>query len=150
MRKHLFLFFSLLFLLSSCTFFNPAKLEQPKVSLSSIKLLPSDSLKPQFEIGLNILNPNKISLGFEGLYYTMSIEGYEVIGGVTNDLPTIPGYGEETVYLNASVDLRRSLSLLSLFVKEKRKTASYTFNAELAPKGILPKIKISETGEFNF
>lgn len=150
MRNLFFLFVSSLLLLTSCSPLLTTKLEQPQVSVSSIKVLPSDKYKPQFQIGLNILNPNKISLDFEGVFYTISVEGIQVAAGIANDLPKIPAYGQETVYINSSVDLRRSISLISLFIREKRKSASYTFDAEIAPKGLLPKINISETGQLNF
>ncbi len=145
----LFLTVSLLFLLTSCSLFAPVKLQQPKVALASIEVLPSDPLKPKLKIGLNIFNPNKISLDFEGLSYTIAIEGIDMVAGVSNNLPSIPGFSEKTVYISATIDLRRSLSLLSLLWKEKRKTVTYAFKAELAPKGILPKIRLSETGQLS-
>ena len=123
---------------------------QPTVSLSYIKVLPSESLKPKFEIGLKIVNPNGIPLSFKGLSYSMAIEGFKVIDGVSQDLPTIPANGEETVSINAIVDLKKSFALLSILLKDKQTTAQYSFDAELAPKGPLPKVHFSEAGEFSF
>lgn len=150
MRTRLFLLLPLFFFLTSCSFLAQPKLEQPTVSLSSIKVLPSESLKPKFEIGLKIVNPNAIPLSFKGLSYSMAIEGFKVINGVSQGLPTIPANGEETVYINAIVDLKKSFALLSILLKDKLTTAHYSFNAELAPKGPLPKIQFAESGEFFF
>ena len=62
--------------------------EPPVVSLRTFKMLPQESVSPRFEIGLHIINPNRDSLNFDGIYYTVDIEGYKLLSGVSNTLPT--------------------------------------------------------------
>lgn len=70
-----------------CAGLNTQQEYSPVVSLTSFKMLPHERIAPQFEIGLNIMNPGRQALGLKGIYYTVDIEGYRVLAGVTNTLP---------------------------------------------------------------
>lgn len=136
-------------LLSSCAGMTNSQFEQPVVSLSSFRMLPQEMVSPKFEIGLHIINPNRESLSFEGIYYTVNIEGYDVLAGVSNNLPTVDPYGEADVLLEANVDLLKSIQLISSLMQQPRDRFKYSFNAKLDPGGLNPKITIQEDGEFN-
>lgn len=139
----------LLALLSGCAGMTNSQFEQPVVSLSSFRMLPQEMVSPKFEIGLHIINPNRESLSFEGIYYTVTIEGYDVLAGVSNNLPTVDPYGEADVLLEANVDLLKSIRLISSLMQQPRDRFKYSFNAKLDPGGLNPKITIQEDGEFN-
>ncbi len=49
-------------ILSGCAGLQP-HLETPKVSITSFRLLPSETMAPRFEVGLHVINPNLIPLG---------------------------------------------------------------------------------------
>ena len=78
------------FISSGCATLSPS-FEDPTVTVSSFRVLPSDSISPKFEIGLHIVNPNNVPLELEGVAYTASIEGNQVLAGASNELPVIPG-----------------------------------------------------------
>ena len=139
----------LLALLSGCAGMTNSQFEQPVVSLSSFRMLPQEMVSPKFEIGLHIINPNRESLSFEGIYYTVTIEGYDVLAGVSNNLPTVDPYGEADVLLEANVDLLKSIRLISSLMQQPRDRFKYSFNAKLDPGGLNPRITIQEDGEFN-
>jgi len=139
----------LLSLLSGCAGMTNSQFEQPVVSLSSFRMLPQEMVSPTFEIGLHIINPNRESLSFEGIYYTVTIEGYDVLAGVSNNLPTVDPYGEADVLLEANVDLLKSIRLISSLMQQPRDRFKYSFNAKLDPGGLNPRITIQEDGEFN-
>lgn len=139
----------LLSLLSGCAGMTNSQFEQPVVSLSSFRMLPQEMVSPKFEIGLHIINPNRESLSFEGIYYTVTIEGYDVLAGVSNNLPTVDPYGEADVLLEANVDLLKSIRLISSLMQQPRDRFKYSFNAKLDPGGLNPRITIQEDGEFN-
>lgn len=139
----------LLSLLSGCAGMTNFQFEQPVVSLSSFRMLPQEMVSPKFEIGLHIINPNRESLSFEGIYYTVTIEGYDVLAGVSNNLPTVDPYGEADVLLEANVDLLKSIRLISSLMQQPRDRFKYSFNAKLDPGGLNPRITIQEDGEFN-
>lgn len=136
-------------LLSGCAGMTNSQFEQPVVSLSSFRMLPQGMVSPKFEIGLHIINPNRESLSFDGIYYTVNIEGYDVLAGVSNNLPTVDPYGEADVLLEANVDLLKSIRLISSLMQQPRDRFKYSFNAKLDPGGLNPRITIQEDGEFN-
>lgn len=123
--------------------------EPPVVSLYTFKMLPQESVSPRFEIGLHIINPNRDPLKFEGIYYTVDIEGYNVLSGVSNTLPTVEPYGEANITLEANVDLIKGIKLITSLLQEPRDTFKYSFNGKLDLGGFSPNIKVQEEGEFN-
>ena len=136
-------------LLGGCAGLTNPDFEPPVVSLSSFRMLPQSAASPRFEIGLHIINPNRQPLSFEGIYYTVTIEDYNVLAGVSNDLPTVAPYGEADILLEAGVDVVKSVKLLSSLVQEPRDRFRYSFNAKLDPGGFSPRILVQEEGEFN-
>jgi len=83
-------------LLSACATMSP-DYEEPTVTLSSFKAIPSEGMVPSFEIGLRIINPNSQALNLDGIVYTVSLQGYELVKGVGKDFPMIEGYSEGEV-----------------------------------------------------
>ena len=65
--------------------------------MSSFKPLPSEGMIPAFEIGLRIINPNRQTLNLEGIVYTVSLQGHEIVKGVGKDFAPIEGYSEGMV-----------------------------------------------------
>ena len=104
-QLNLLFYFITVFLLCNCASTISPDFEPPVVSLHTFRMLPSESVTPRFEIGLHILNPNSDPLRFEGIFYSVDIEGYKVLSGVSNDLPTIEPYSEANIILEANVDL---------------------------------------------
>ena len=136
-------------LLSGCAGITNSHFEQPVVSLSSFRMVPQQAVSPKFEIGLHIINPNREALSFEGIFYTVTIEGYDVLAGVSNDLPTVDPYGEADITIDASVDLVKSIRLISSLMQQPRDRFKYSFKAKLDPGGLNPRITIQEDGEFD-
>ena len=143
--RHVFIiiFFGLL---GSCA--TPlTEFKDPTVSVTSFRALPSKSMAPRFEIGLHVTNPNRVDLALEGLSYSISIEGHELLTGVANDLPVIESYGEGDITLIATADLFNSISLISDLMRQPRDTFSYEIIAYLDLGGIYPNIPIQKQGQ---
>lgn len=143
MRK--FAPFILLFLLAACAPLT-RQLEPPQVSISSLRLLPSSSMAPRFEVGLHIVNPNLVPLALKGIAYKIRLEGHEVITGVTSDLPLINAYGEGDVRIIAATDLIGSLQLLSDLLARPRESFRYDLEAKLDLGGLLPSLRVKRSG----
>ena len=124
--------------------------EEPTVSLTSFRALPSEGISPEFEVGLRILNPNPNDLEIVGIVYTISLEGQELIKGVGKDFPVVEGYSQEDVTLTAGVQLLSGIRLMSKLMQANTQSLNYEFNAKLDLAGMYPSIRISEGGEFNF
>lgn len=135
-------------LLCSCATLSP-DYEQPTVTLSSFKALPSEGMVPAFEIGLRIINPNSQALNLEGIVYTVSLEGYELVKGVGKDFPVIEGYSEGEVKLTAAANLLAGIRFVGDMMQSKSDSLEYEFKAKLDLGGLYPSIKLKEAGEIN-
>ncbi|MGD8702313.1 MAG: LEA type 2 family protein [Desulfosarcina sp.] len=139
---------SILPLVAGCATVDP-NYETPIVNVSAIRALPAEGIAPRFEIGLHIINPNRHALKLEGVAYHLQIEGYKILTGVANKLPTIEGYGEETVTLIASTNLLSSIRFLSDLMNTNRDMITYNLEAKLDLGGFQPTLRVVESGEIN-
>lgn len=146
-KLYKYAFYSLVIvILTSCASLQ-TDFNEPTVSVTSFRALPSDSMAPRFEIGLHVINPNRMAIALEGMSYTVSIEGRQILAGVENDLPVIEGYGEGDVTLTATADLFNSISLISDLIRQPRDTFNYEFAARLDLGGIYPDIPVKKEGQ---
>ncbi len=120
--------------------------ETPSVTVKSFRALPSAGAMPNFEIGLEVVNPNEQALELAGIAYTISLEGHEIIKGVGNELPVIAGYGTGTVTVTASASLFEGIRLFSDLVQSPKDSFEYSFEAKLDPGGFRPAVRVKDSG----
>ena len=147
MRKFIFLA-GFLLLLSACASLRP-DFEEPTVTVTSFRALPTESIAPRFEIGLHIINPNRSALKLHGLAYSVELEGHRILTGVANQLPVIAAYGEGDVLLQASPDLFSTLNLFADLMSQPRESFRYKLEAQLDVGVLLPKIRVEKSGEIS-
>jgi LEA14-like dessication related protein len=135
----------ILLCLAGCTGMQPGY-ETPSVTVKSFRALPATGALPNFEIGLEVVNPNEEELKLAGIAYTISIEGHEIIKGVGNDLPVIEGYGTGTVMVTASASLFAGIGLFTDLMQSPKETFEYGFEAKLDPGGFRPSIRVKDSG----
>ncbi len=138
---------AVLLLLQACASLDP-DYEKPTVTLSSFRALPSGGGMPTFEIGLHILNPNASAIRLEGIVYTVSIQGHDVVKGVGRDFPVIEGYTEQTVKLTATANLLAGIRLVMDLMDAPGEDLGYEFEAKLDTGGIGRDIRVRENGTF--
>ena len=138
----------LLVFLSACVGMRPG-FEEPTVTVKSVRALPSGGALPEFEIVLNVLNPNNESLKLSGVSYTVSLKGHDVVKGVGNDLPVIEGYGEADLTLTASPSLFEGIGLIKDLMSSPTDKIPYEFEAKLDPGPLSPTIRIKDSGEIS-
>ncbi|WP_022668399.1 LEA type 2 family protein [Desulfospira joergensenii] len=149
----LFLGSGILVLFLCCTACSVLKqdYETPVVSVTSFKAVPGQGMAPGFEVGLHVVNPNRSDLDLVGISYTLSIENHKIFTGVSNDLPLVPGYGEEDILLKGSLSLLGSMNLFSDLIRGgSRDKLSYRLDVKLDTGGFSPMIRVSKKGEFSF
>jgi LEA14-like dessication related protein len=148
MRQLLSLSIVWLLLLSGCASLKP-EIDPPKVTIESFNSLPSQTGAPRFEIKLRVANPNKQTLDIAGISYSVELLGRELISGVTNDVPTIEGYSEEVVTLEAGLQLFQLLRLLTSLGRSPGEELEYRFSAKIDFNDFVPTQRIEETGVIN-
>ncbi len=149
MRTRSLMYAALAMLLSACATLQP-DFETPTVQVVSVAMLPPENLAPRFAITLRVRNPNRSDLPLKGAAYAITVEGNEIVAGVANDLPRIPGYGEEDVILHATLDLIEGLQLLTDLARNPRDSVTYELSAKLDVGALIPAIRITDTGTLSF
>lgn len=121
--------------------------DPPAVSVENIRSLPSsEGGGPRFEIVLRVANPNKEALDIVGISYNIDILDHTLVTGVTNEVPRIDAYSEQTVTLEAGVNLFQLLRLLGDLGQAPSEALDYRFEAKIDFKGLVPTQRVTETG----
>lgn len=123
------------------------RFETPTVSVTSFQVVPGNTIVPTFEIGLHVINPNRMALKLQGLSYNVELEGYRVLSGVSSQLPEIAAYGEGDVLLLAKPDLFSTISLFTDLMNRPRNTFRFNLDAVIDVGGLMPKIHVNKKGE---
>lgn len=135
-------------ILSGCASTKPEDYEKPTLHVTSLTMLPAEGLNQRFNIGLRVLNPNPDPLPLQGIYYTVSLEGFELLSGVNGDLGDVPAYGELTFSVTTSTDMINGVRLLHELMSNPREKLNYQFNAKLDLKNWwIPSVRVEEKGE---
>ncbi|ANO52668.1 hypothetical protein BA177_17055 [Woeseia oceani] len=132
-------------MLQACAGLRPG-FETPTVTVSSFRALPSQGAMPNFEIGLQVTNPNAVALNLRGVTYGVSLGGYELIKGVGNDLPVIAAYGQGEFKLTASANLLAGMRLLGDLMNGPKDSVPYEFEAKLDIGALRPAIRVKDSG----
>jgi LEA14-like dessication related protein len=106
-------------------------------------------MTPAFEIGLRIINPNASPLALEGVVYTISVAGHELVKGVGKDFPVIEGYSQGDLVLTASANLLAGIRFIGDMMQAGDQSLEYDFEAKLDLQGLYPSIRVSESGTFD-
>jgi len=140
----------LLILLGGCAGLGHSR-DAPVVNVQSFRAVPAEGGGlPMFEIGLNVLNPNAEPLRLHGIAYSISLDGQSLLDGVSNELPVIEGYGQESVKLLASVNVLGGIRLANRLTRSPRDAVDYEFSAKLDMAGFSRDIRVKESGQVDF
>ena len=133
--------------LSGCSNLQPG-FDEPQVSINSLRLAPADGTGsgPYFEIGLRIVNPNDEPLRLSGAAYTVSLEGYDILTGAADNLPTVDAYSEATVIIKAQPNLLDSMRLFGKLMKQPGDSISYELSAKLDTANFINPIRVTDSG----
>lgn len=138
----------LMIFLAACAGLTP-NYEKPQVNVTSFTLAPDSSgLAPRFNIGLQVINPNRTALPLVGMSYSVEVEGNRILSGAEPNLPRIEGYSSADIIIQASPDLFGSARLLNQLLSGQRDELSYLFKARLDVGTLMPYINIEEKGSF--
>jgi LEA14-like dessication related protein len=133
-------------LLNGCAALNP-KVEAPGINITSLELLETQGLSQRFKIGLLVTNPNASALPVSGMSYTLSLNGYDLIKGVSNKIPKLPAYSETPITLEASTDMFNALRLLNSLVNKPQETLDYAFAAKFDVGSLRPPMHVKRDGK---
>ncbi|MEX1034177.1 MAG: LEA type 2 family protein [Cellvibrionaceae bacterium] len=131
--------------LPGCAILNP-KLDRPTLKVDSLTLGESTGLNQRFRIGLLLANPNSVALPVTGMSYTLNLNGYDLLSGVTNQIPTLAAYSETPVTIEASADLVSALRLINSLASKPQNQLQYQLIAKLDVKRWPLPLNITQAG----
>lgn len=122
--------------------------ENPRVTVTSLRLLPADGVEQRIEVGLRLLNPNSFDLHAKGLVISLGLNGVPLLKGATSDLPLVPAYGEAQAKLTLSLSLMSGLRLMSRLVQQPDEPLQYRLEARLdLRRPLWKRLTLMEQGE---
>lgn len=125
--------------------------DKPKVAVNSLRVLEPQGLNQRFHIGLTLSNPNAVALPIEGMSYSLKVNGFELLQGVTNEIPKIAAFDETEIGLEASTDLVGALRFLNDFVGNRdRRQLAYNFEAKIKVAGLGQSFVVAREGQLPF
>lgn len=133
--------------LSGCSAFQP-QMEQPVVKVTSLSLLPAQGVQQRIGVGLTISNPNGKDLSLKGISYTIGIEKFPVLSGVTSQVPVLKAYEETPVSLVVTANLLELVRLAEYFGRRGmgNQGVNYNIDAKLDFSSWLPAMRVKESG----
>ncbi len=138
--------FLVLFYLSGCAL-TGAKLEKPSVKVAALKVLPSQGFAQPIQVDLLITNPNARDLSLRGISYSIGIENYDLLTGVSSQLPILKAYQETKVSVVVTANILQLVHLLEHLGKNGLSDkVGYNFKAKLDFSAWLPAMNIEEKG----
>lgn len=136
---------ALLILISGCSYF-PTRPEPPMVSLTNMELVDATLFEQRYRLHLRIQNPNNFELPIEGMRYTLVLNGREFASGVSNDIETLPAYGEVVVPVTLVSNLFRVYEQLR-HPDPDRKAFTYAIEGSLNLRGLPTSLPFNHRGE---
>lgn len=136
-------------IVSGCSSLMPS-FKEPQVNITSFALAPNSvGLAPRFNVGVQVINPNGMSLPLKGIDYSVEIEGNRILSGASPNLPTVPAHGTADFEIVASPDLFGGARLLNDLMTKQRDALRFTFKAQLDVGGLIGNVDIEESGSFS-
>ena len=138
---------SMLALLGACaSVIGPV--EEPRISITSIRLLPPAGTEQRIEVGLKIMNPNAFDLKAKGIVVNAGFNDVPVLSGAVAEPPVVPAYGEQEVSMTLSASLMNGIRLVRSIMKHPEDPVNYTLDARIDLKLPLARtLRIRKQGE---
>ncbi|HNC70160.1 MAG TPA: LEA type 2 family protein [Pseudomonadales bacterium] len=122
--------------------------ENPRVTVTSLRLLPADGVEQRIEVGLRLLNPNSFDLHAKGLVISLGLNGVPLLKGATSELPLVPAYGEAQAKLTLNLSLMSGLRLMSRLAQQPDEPLQYRLEARLdLRRPLWKRLMLMEQGE---
>ena len=136
-------------LLAACAGLS-GRIENPRVTVTSLRVLPAEGVEQRVEVGLRLLNPNGFDLDAKGLVISLGINDVPLLNGATADVPRVPAYGEAEAKVVLSVNLMSGLRLVSRLMQHPDEPLQYRLEARLDLRSPMWKrLTLMEQGEIS-
>ncbi len=123
--------------------------ETPRVSLNDIKPLDMTLFEQRYMLKLRVQNPNEVDLAIRGMSYTVYINDRKFADGVSQQVVTVPAFGEQVVEVEVVSNLLRIIEQFSNRDKESRGKLNWRINGGLSLENRLGRLPFEYSGELD-
>ncbi len=141
------LLFAVVALLGACaSVIGPV--EEPRITLTSLRLLPPSGAEQRIEVGLRFMNPNGFDLKANGVVVSAGFNDVPVLSGAIAEPPVVPAYGEQEMKVVLSASLLNGIRLVRSIMEHPDDPVSYRLDARVDLKLPLARtLRILKQGE---
>jgi LEA14-like dessication related protein len=132
--------------LTSCSLLGP-KLEVPRLTVVSIGMLSADLFSQQFQVRMNVQNPNDRELPIKGIDYKLFLQGDSFAEGVSDVPFVIPALGETQFDMKVRTNFVSSIGRLVQRLNGKTKVEYVIEGTVFTKLGFFNKIPFQDSGE---
>lgn len=124
--------------------------EEPRVSLTSLRMLPASGGQQRIEVGLRVMNPNGFDLQAAGIVVDAGFNDIPVVSGAVAAPPVVPAYGEAQITVPLSASLLNGIRLLRSIAENPDDPVSYRLQLRMDLKLPMSRsITILEQGQIS-
>jgi LEA14-like dessication related protein len=122
--------------------------EEPRITLTSLRLLPPSGAEQRIEVGLRFMNPNGFDLKANGVVVSAGFNDVPVLSGAIAEPPVVPAYGEQEMKVVLSASLLNGIRLVRSIMEHPDDPVSYRLDARVDLKLPLARtLRILKQGE---
>lgn len=122
--------------------------EEPDVSITSIRLLPPSGVEQRIEVGMKLKNPNGFELKADGIVVSAGFNDIPVLSGAIAEPPVIPAYGEQDMKIVLSASLMNGIRLVRSIMQHPEDPVNYRLDARIDLKLPLARtLRVLKQGE---
>lgn len=122
--------------------------EEPRITITSIRLLPPSGAEQRIEVGLKLMNPNGFDLKAKGIVLNAGFNDVPVLSGAIAEPPVVPAYGEQEMKMTLSASLMNGIRLVRSIMQHPEDPVSYRLDARIDLKLPLARtLRILKQGE---
>ncbi|MFM7272647.1 MAG: LEA type 2 family protein [Gammaproteobacteria bacterium] len=105
--------------------------ENPRVSVTSLRILPASGGQQRFELGLKLMNPNGFDLKANGIVVDARLNDLPILAGAIAEPPVVPAYGEAEMKLPLSASLMDGIRLVGDLLRHPEDPLSYRLEVRI-------------------
>ena len=129
------------------------RLNEPRISLTRIRVQEVGLLESVLHITLRVVNPNDVALSLKGADCELSLKGQSVAHGVTNEAISIPALGSKQLTVEAYTSMvgitRTVLSTLRQSEPERQMAYSLEGRLHLGGRSFINTLPFSMEGKLS-
>ena len=122
---------------------------RPEVKLVNLRLIEAEGVSLRLGVDLSVINTGPVTIPVDGLAWYVSLEGSEVLSGVTNEIAPLEPYTEVPLSLEATTNLTGMISLFNRLLNPADDQFEYELKTRIGLSGLRLPVEYVDRGSIN-